>query len=155
MNARFTMLLASALLGASLYAEASPASGSYDESANADADIRQALVEASRKKTQVLVVFGANWCGDCRMLDTSFKTGEVAPLIRERYQVVKVNVGRFNVNTDIAERYGVPLKKGIPAVAVLNAQGQAQFVTAGGELANARKMGDAGVLTYFSTLPQP
>jgi protein disulfide-isomerase len=152
---RFFILLLSALaLGAQANPAVTPASP-YDEAADAQADIRQAVAEAGRSKTQVLLVFGANWCGDCKMLDASFKSGTVAPLIQQRYQVVKVNVGRFNVNVDIADRYGVPLKKGIPAVAVLSAQGQLQYATTGGELADARKMGDAGVHEFFSKLAKP
>jgi protein disulfide-isomerase len=134
---------------------AASTAGPYDDAADAQADIRAAVAEAGRRKQQVLVVFGANWCGDCKMLDSSFKSGPVAPLIQRHYQVVKVNVGRFNVNVDIAERYGVPLKKGIPAVAVLNAKGEAIHATQGGELANARKMGDVGVAAYFEQLAKP
>ncbi len=148
-----TLTLSLALLAPGLSIAQSVA-GPYDEAADAQADIRSALADAQRGKKQVLVVFGANWCGDCKMLDASFKAGPVAPLIQQRYQVVKVNVGRFNVNVDIAERYGVPLKKGIPAVAVLNAKGEAVHVTQGGELADARKMGDAGVAAYFERLSQ-
>lgn len=159
MRRSFILLLSAVALGAQAnpaVAPVSPAAASpYDEAADAQADIRHAVAEAARTKTQVLVVFGANWCGDCKMLDASFKSGTVAPLIQQRYQVVKVNVGRFNVNVDIAERYGVPLKKGIPAVAVLSAQGQLQYATAGGELADARKMGDAGVHEFFSKLAKP
>ena len=43
----------------------------------------------------------------------------------------------------------MPLKKGIPAVAVLDATGKVRYATKGGELADARKMGDAGVAEFF------
>ena len=99
MRRSFILLLSAVALGAQAnpaVAPVSPAAASpYDEAADAQADIRHAVAEAARTKTQVLVVFGANWCGDCKMLDASFKSGTVAPLIQQRYQVVKVNVGRF------------------------------------------------------------
>ena len=63
-----------------------------------------------------------------------------------------MNVGRFDRNVDIAERYRVPLKKGIPAVAVLSPQGQLIYATEGGELADARKMGDQGVYDFFTRI---
>lgn len=113
------------LLATSLTAHAGGPPAIYDEAADAKADIRTALAEADRARLPVLVVFGANWCGDCRMLDATFKHGPSAPLIARSFKVVKVDVGRFDRNVDIAESYRVPLKKGIPAVAVLSPQGQA------------------------------
>ena len=122
----------------------------YDEAADAKADIKAAQAEAKRAKVPLIVVFGANWCGDCKMLDVSFKTGAAAPLMEKNFRVVKVNVGRFDHNTDIAEAYGVPLKKGIPAVAVLSEDGKPLYATRSGELADARAMGDAGIYEFFA-----
>lgn len=125
------------------------ASGPYDESADAKAQVKAAQAEGSQVKIPLLVVFGANWCGDCKALDLAFKEGAAAPLIAKNFKVVKVNVGRFDHNVDIAEAYGVPLKSGIPAVAVLSSQGQVVYATKGGELADARKMGDKGIYEFF------
>src|SRR5271157_1437682 len=122
----------------------------YDEAADAKAEIRTALADAQRANVPVLVVFGANWCGDCKVLDLAFKSGESAPLIAKNYRVVKVNVGRFDRNVDIAESYGVPLKNGIPAVVVLSQQGKVTYATRAGELADAQSMGDRGIYEFFS-----
>lgn len=121
----------------------------YDEGADARADIARALSAAGAEQ-RVLVVFGANWCGDCKVLDGAFKSGATAAFIEARYRVVKVNVGRFDRNVDVAESYGVPLKSGIPAVVILSKQGLPVFATRAGELADARKLGDPGILAFFS-----
>jgi protein disulfide-isomerase len=78
----------------------------------------------------------------------AFKSGTSAPLINKSFKVVKVNVGRFDQNVDVAERYGVPLKLGIPAVAVLASDGSVTYATRGGELADARKMGETGIYDF-------
>ena len=117
----------------------------YDETIDAKAEIRTALAEAQRAHVPVLVVFGANWCGDCKVLDLAFKSGSSAPLIAKNFRVVKVNVGRFDRNVDIAQSYGVPLQSGIPAVAILSEQGKVVYATREGELADAGKMGDRGI----------
>ena len=142
--------LALMALIASVMAPAVAADAPYNEAADAKADIRATLAAAQQARLPVLVVFGANWCGDCRMLDTAFKTGASAPLMAKNFRIVKVDVGRFDRNVDIATGYGVPLKRGIPAVAVLAADGRLLYATAGGELADARKLGDAGVLDFFT-----
>ena len=124
----------------------------YDELADAQADIQAALTQARSDHKPVLVVFGANWCGDCRTLDIAFKEGTTAPLIAKIFKVVKINVGRFDRNVDVAESYGVPLKRGIPAVVVLSEQGKLVYSTRAGELADARKMGDSGIYDFFSNV---
>jgi protein disulfide-isomerase len=68
---------------------------------------------------------------------------------------VKVNVGRFDRNVDIAESYGVPLKNGIPAVAVLSFEGKVVYATQSGELADARNMGDEGIYAFFARVSVP
>ena len=95
------------------------------------------------------MVFGANWCTDCKVLDMSFKDGRTAALIEQGFMLVKVDVGRFDRNLDVAEAYGVPLKKGIPALVILGADGKAAYATRAGELAEARKMGDQGIHDFF------
>ncbi len=128
---------------------ANAATAPYDELANAPAQIQTSLQEAKVTNKPVLVVFGANWCGDCKVLDVSFKTGASAPLIQQHFKMVKVNVGKFDRNLDIAEAYGVPLKKGIPAVAILSIDGKVIYATKTGELADARNMGDTAIYDFF------
>lgn len=141
-------LLAACLLAITTVAGAAP--GPYDEAADARAEIRAAQAAAAQAKVPVLVVFGANWCGDCKVLDLAFNEGAAAPLIAKNFRVVKVDVGRFDRNVALAESYGVPLKKGIPAVAVLSPQGQVVYATKAGELADARSMGDTAIHDFFA-----
>ena len=120
-----------------------------NETADAKLEIRQALTRAATAKTPVIVVFGANWCGDCKMLDSAMKNGASAPLLSRDFKIVKVNVGRFDKNLEVAKFYGVPLDKGIPAVAILSTMNEVLYATREGELADARKMGDKGIYEFF------
>ena len=121
----------------------------YNETANAKLEIKQALTRATDTHTSVIVVFGANWCPDCRALDRAMKNGACASLMAGDFQIVNVSVGRFDRNRDLAESYGVPLSRGIPAVAILSSQNKVLYVTREGELANARDMGDKGIYEFF------
>jgi len=121
----------------------------YNETADARLEIRQALVQATIAKTPVIVVFGANWCGDCKMLDSAMKNGASAPLLSRDFKIVKINVGHFDKNRDVAKSYGVPLEKGIPAVVIISTNNVVLYATREGELANARKMGDKGIYEFF------
>jgi protein disulfide-isomerase len=121
----------------------------YSETADAKRDLQQALTQAAASNLPVIVVFGANWCPDCKMLDLAMKRGATAPLLARDFKVVKINVGRFDKNLDVADSYAVPLKKGIPAVVIISPQNHVLYATRDGELANAEKMGDAGIYQFF------
>ena len=143
-----TALLISACLSAFVHAEASV----YDESADARAQVAQALANAKSDSKQVMIVFGANWCGDCKMLDTEFKKPALKALLEKNYVIVKVDVNRFNKNLDVVKPYGDVIKKGIPSIVIASPTNQLIYATHGGELADARKMGEAGVATFFQKL---
>lgn len=137
--------LTAALLATSL----TLAHAAYDEKANAPADVQQALTSAKTEKKPVLIFFGANWCGDCMALDKALTSEANAALMRE-FKVVKVDVGNFDRNLELAKAYGNPIKKGIPAAVVVNAaDGRVMYATQGGELASARKMSESGVHDFF------
>ncbi|XHS79999.1 thioredoxin family protein [Burkholderiaceae bacterium UC74_6] len=124
----------------------------YNEQADARAELNLALGEAAKAKKNVLIVFGANWCKDCRSLSEKMGSGELASHVDKRFVVLKVDVGRFDKNVDLANQMGVPLKKGIPAVAVLKNDGTVASATGAGELADARGMGPDAVLKVFEGL---
>src|SRR3954464_11122738 len=89
------------------------ATGPYDEAADAHAAIRAALAASVQANTPVLVVFGANWCPDCRVLGQAMHTGSSAPLLQKHFRVASVDVGRFDRNVDPSPPYGVPRTRGI------------------------------------------
>jgi thioredoxin 1 len=122
----------------------------YPADADAKADIRDALAKAAKEKKHVIVEFGAIWCLDCHILDHAFKTPGTKDLLDANYVVVHVDVGRYDKNLDIAKQYKVPLEKGIPAMAVLNAQGKVLVSNQAGEFQAARKMKMEEVVAFLN-----
>jgi|ERR1017187_2229706 protein disulfide-isomerase len=143
------MRILNALLFVILAAAATAADSIYNESADAKLDIKQALTQAAAAKVPVIVVFGGNWCGDCKSLDWSMRKGASAPLFERDFKIVKVDVGHFDKNLDVAKSYGVPIEKGVPAVVIISTNNEVLYATKEGELANARKMGDDGIYQFF------
>ena len=121
----------------------------YDEAADAEVDVKRTLSEARANHMPVLVIFGANWCEDCRALDKALHEGRNAELVNREFKVVKVDVGRFDKNLDVAKAYGDPIKKGIPGAAVLSPEGKVLYITKLGELADARHMSETGIYDFF------
>lgn len=98
----------------------------YDESADARKVINEALVKARKENRRVLIQWGANWCGWCHLLHETFeKDKDVRKKLLYEYDLVLIDVGRFDKNLDIAEEYKADLKgNGLPFLTILNADGQ-------------------------------
>lgn len=143
------------LVLAALAAAALPALAAdlpYPPVDRANADLAAAQARAAKEKKRVLVDFGGNWCPDCRVLDINLKKPEAAAILEKHYVMVHVNVGEKGItdNFAIAERYGIPLKKGVPALAVLEPDGKVVFAHRNGEFESMRKMDPAAVAEFLA-----
>ena len=96
----------------------------YSEKADAHAEIKEALEKATAEHKRVIVVFGANWCYDCHVLDTAFHGSDLAPILSANYEVVHVDIGKGEKNQDLMRKYEVPMKRCIPGLAVLDGDGK-------------------------------
>src|SRR5215469_15611579 len=125
----------------------------YRADVNAQAEITQTLSEAGKEHKRVLLVFGANWCGDCYALDYGFHQPNIEPLLNANFKVVHVDVGRYDRNRDLAQKYQVDLEKGIPSLAVISPQGAVVYSTA--QFERARLMSEEDVIQFLNTWKPP
>ena len=121
----------------------------YPDGAQAQQDIAAALARAAREKKRVLLDFGGNWCGDCQVLEIYFHDPSNRSLLEANYVLVPVNIGRYDENLDIAAKYGVPVSKGVPALAVLTPDGQLVYSQRNAEFESMRKLDSASVTAFL------
>ena len=127
----------------------------YNESANAEIELANAITEASKENKHVLIEMGANWCPDCRTLGKYFQREDIKAWLDKHFIVVTVDIGNWDKNLEIVERYGNPISEGIPSLVVLDSKGKMQFVTLGGELATAREMSGDDLIGWLKEHIQP
>ncbi|HZE23852.1 MAG TPA: thioredoxin family protein [Blattabacteriaceae bacterium] len=130
-----------------LQAPAQPNPQLYRADANAAQDIRRALATAVQQHKNVLVDFGGNWCIDCHVLENAFHQPRIAPLLNSNYIVVHVDVGKYDKNLELAKKYHVNLEKGVPSLAVLDAQGKVLYGTS--DFERARMMSEDDVIQFL------
>jgi thioredoxin 1 len=96
----------------------------YSATADPHADIAQAIKTASKMHKNIILDFGGNWCGECQVLDIYFHQQPNLSLLENNFVVVHVDIGHMDKNTDVAAKYEVPIKRGVPALAVLDQHGR-------------------------------
>jgi thiol-disulfide isomerase/thioredoxin len=97
----------------------------YDTKANADAQVDAAVARAKKDGKEVLIDLGGNWCADCRIMAGLMELPEMQSFLKAHYEIVSVDVGRFNRNLQIPARYGITNRlEGVPAFLVATPDGK-------------------------------
>ena len=121
----------------------------YPAADRAKLELDAALAAARSGHKRVILDFGGNWCTDCHVLDHYFHDSTNGPLLHADFILVHINVGRLNENLDIADRYHIPLRKGVPALAVLGENGELLYGQRTGEFQAMRAMQSSTVTEFL------
>ena len=122
----------------------------YPANANARAEIKEAEEKAARERKRILLVFGANSCYDCHVLDLAFHRPDFASAMAS-YEVVHVDIGPDGQkNGDLAKEFQIPLDEGIPALAVLEGDSKLVVSQKNGEFEDARSLTPEALLEFLN-----
>ena len=122
----------------------------YPDPSVAKTEIREALQRARAQHKRVILDFGGNWCGDCQVLDIYFHDPANKSLLEENFELVDINIGRYDANQDIAARYGIPLQRGVPALVVLSPEGKVLLAQTHGEFESMRHLQSSDLTKFLN-----
>jgi thiol:disulfide interchange protein len=123
----------------------------YSETADPKASIAAGLAQAKREHKRVILDFGGDWCGDCQVLDIYFHMGPNRAVLEKSFVLVHVFINETMDNAahvQLAAKYGVPIAKGVPALAVLDENGTVLYAQKTGQFNDMRHM-DPGSVSEF------
>jgi thioredoxin 1 len=121
----------------------------YPDPGQARADLASAMKTAAATHRRVLLVFGGNWCGDCQVLDLYLHDARNKPILDANFVLVDINIGYMDTNLDIGEQYGVPVKKGVPALAILSERGTLLYSQKEHQFSAMRTMQSSAVTEFL------
>ncbi|MDZ4728059.1 MAG: thioredoxin family protein [Leptospira sp.] len=109
------------------------------------------LILAKNQNQKLLVIFGADWCPDCRAFDVLLREKKISELILKKFLILKIDVGQFDQNLALNSRLGNPIANGIPSVVIIDPLNPEKIVasTKGGEFSTASQMTAEQVYKYF------
>jgi thiol-disulfide isomerase/thioredoxin len=96
----------------------------YDTKADGAAKIAEALAKAKTTGKQVLLMYGANWCGPCHKLHDLFESdAKVHDYLTKNYVLVMLDIDN-ELNQALAQKYKADWETtGVPYLTVLDADG--------------------------------
>ena len=99
---------------------ASPLPKPYDGLVYSVDDLKSFIVSTVKSNKQPIIIFGANWCPDCRIFSGTMDIPKIKSYIDDHFAILYIDVKRYEINMQLMEEFGIPSAEGIPRVLVFD-----------------------------------
>ena len=83
-------------------------------------DLNEFISNAIKKDKQPIIIFGANWCPDCRIFSATMDIPKIKSYIDKTFEVLYVDVKRYEINMSLMEEFGIEPAEGIPRLLIFD-----------------------------------
>ena len=83
-------------------------------------DLNKFIDNSINSSKQPIIIFGANWCPDCRIFSGTMDIPKIHSYINKHFEILYIDVKRYEINMELMEEYGIPSAEGIPRVLVFD-----------------------------------
>ena len=122
---------------------------SYERVDLSTSDLETFVTSTINKNKQPIVIFGANWCPDCRILSAVLDLKTVKNFIDKNFEILYIDLGRYDINMELMESFEIMPQQGIPRVVILNKDREVLNIRNTGEWTTARSRTKQEIFDYF------
>ena len=97
----------------------------------------------------LVLIFGANWCPDCRILSAVLDLKTVNEYMKKNFEIMYIDLGRYDINMSLMEFFNIMPQQGIPRVVILNKEQNMLNIRDTGEWTTARSRTKQEIFNYF------
>lgn len=101
------------------------------------------------KGKQPVIIFGGNWCPDCRILEGTLAMPTIKKFIDQHYQIMHIDIGRYDRNMELMNHLNIESKKGVPRVVILDLEKNIVNSSTSSEWTTARDRKQQEIYNYF------
>ena len=92
----------------------------YDGKEYSSEEVKLFIENTIDGSMQPIIIFGGNWCPDCRIFDGTLQMPTIKKFVDEKFKILHIDVGRYDINMNLLELFGIPPEKGVPRVLVFD-----------------------------------
>jgi thiol-disulfide isomerase/thioredoxin len=126
----------------------------YNGEIYSESDIERFLDSSINKLKQSIIIFGGNWCPDCRILEGTLQLPTIKKYMIEHYEILHVDVGRYDKNMNLISYFKIPKEEGVPRVLVFDNKKNILNMESTKEWTTARDRKQQEIFNYFQALVQ-
>ncbi len=117
-------------------------------------DIENFLVSSISKSKQPIIIFGGNWCPDCRILEGTLQLPTIKKYMIKHYKIMHVDIGRYDKNMNLISYFKIPEEEGVPRILVFDNKKNILNMDSTQEWRTARDRNKQEIFNYFESLVQ-
>jgi|TARA_B100001094_G_scaffold57451_1_gene52948 thiol-disulfide isomerase/thioredoxin len=121
----------------------------YDEKVVDSLQLDEFINLSISKGKQPVVIFGGNWCPDCRILEGTLAMPTIKKFLQQHYQVMHIDIGRYDRNMELMDHLNIESKKGVPRVVILDLEKNIVNSSTSSEWTTARDRKQQEIYNYF------
>ena len=121
----------------------------YDEKVVDSLQLDEFIDLSISRGKQPVVIFGGNWCPDCRILEGTLAMPTIKKFLQQHYQVMHIDIGRYDRNMELMDHLNIESKKGVPRVVILDLEKNIMNSSTSSEWTTARDRKQQEIYNYF------
>lgn len=102
-----------------------------------------------KSRKQAIVIFGANWCPDCRILEGTLQLPTVKKFMEEHFLIMHIDLGKYDINMSLLEELSIPRQEGVPRVVIFDDKGNPLNLDSNDIWRTARDSSQQDIFNYF------
>ena len=124
----------------------------YDGIIYTNTDLNNFIDSAIKTKKQPILIFGANWCPDCRIFSGTINIPKISSYVKTHFKILYIDVKRYEINMELMEEYGIPSQEGVPRVLVFDFEKNLINNSTTAEWRTARDRSSQEIFNFFQNM---
>ena len=112
-------------------------------------EIQEFIQKTIESDKQPIVIFGANWCPDARLLEGVMQLPTVKNFLEKNANILNIDVGNYEMNTELFSFFYKNIEEGIPRVFIMDRKGKTLNLHVNDTMRKARDLTTQDIFNYL------
>ena len=115
----------------------------------ADDDLNKFINLSVEQNKQSIIIFGANWCPDARLLEAVMQLKLIKKYLDKHSNILHIDVGDYEINTELFKVFDKNIRDGIPRIFIMDRKGRNINLQDNDTMRKARELSTQDIFDYF------
>ena len=114
-----------------------------------DDDLKKFINLSVEQNKQSIIIFGANWCPDARLLEAVMQLKLIKKYLDKHSNILHIDVGDYEINTELFKVFDKNIRDGIPRIFIMDRKGRNINLQDNDTMRKARELSTQDIFDYF------